>query len=696
MRRNRQLMGTLLLGASRRQQCSSHIPNKLHVCGLMIRHDSYYSTTTSCAEMGHANPPADPPLSSPSRNAQSQRQRLNEETKQLLQTLTTNNNKEEEGTTKRRVTSQKCYKLVEEWMQLAKKHQDQHAAIQCQELVQFLEQHYATTPLEPTKHFYDLVLQALCATGQVQSAHALLLQNASLQSSSKRNIARVSAKSFHIVMNGWAKQKKQNSGMRAEELYQQMESLYYYKTAKDKDLKPNHRSLTALLDAWANSGHKEAHDRIRNLLQQTLERKQQQLDLVGFHTVLQALSTNNSNDSRSNPSRRAAETCEHILHIMMEQQDLVKPNAQTYSLVIHAWAQCEASERQGRAAERAERILHHMMNLNVEGGDVKPNIFTFTTCMAAWSRCHQPERAQQLLNHLVDLYEKTKDAELKPDTAAGNAVILAWSRSNQPDAVDKTKEALAKLQSFAPADLVSYNAMLHAYSRVGMFEAALALVQQLEQQDDTLLPDVVSYNCLLNALAKSDIDTAGVQAEEILERMQHLALDQRPSVNPTSASYTSVVQAYFKSSSPSDAVNRVYKQALDSGAKLDAVFFVAVLQAYAKEREQKEEAWNMAIEAFDGALRKFPGPLQISNDRMSVAMLDTCHQLVDSRNEWYHIIAKVLDHSKGAGIVSRRLLASLRRCAGNDQRTMCRLLGHNKTQVLPRMWSREIPARHRP
>lgn len=584
----------------------------------------------------------------------------------------------------RRITSQECYKLVKEWMALAKKN-DKDAAVQCQKLVQFLDEHYSNTALQPTRHFHDLVLQALSATGQVQAAHEIILRHVSLAKSSRKNSRKVSAKSFHIVMNGWAKQKKDISGMRAEELYRQMENLFRLGI----DIQPNHRSLTALMDAWANCGHVKAYDRIRNLLQQSVGRKQPLLDLVGFHTVLQALSSNSSK-SLGNP-RRAAETCEHILHIM-EQQDGVQPNAQTYSLIIHAWSQCEASERQGRAAERAERLLDHMMKLHAEGADVKPNTFTFTTCMAAWSRCHQPDRAQHLLHQLVDLYDKTLDPELKPDTAAGNAVILACSRSKQPDAVEKTKRALAYLQSFAPADLVSYNAMLHAYSRAGMFEEALDLVEKLES-DGTLLPDVVSYNCLLNAVGKSDMEMRGEQAEEVLRRMMQLALDPRRStVNPTSASFTSVVQAYQKSSSPSDSVYRVYQQAMDSGAKLDEVFFVAVLQAYAKETHKIEEAWNMVMGTFDVAVDS----LQTASDRLPVATLDTCHQLTESQNEWYHFISKVVEHSKETGIVSRRLLISLRRCTGNDQRIVRRLLASNTTQELPQTWSRNVPRRHRP
>eukprot|EP00980_Cylindrotheca_fusiformis_P009217 scaffold2004_cov101-Cylindrotheca_fusiformis.AAC.7 len=596
------------------------------------------------------------------------------------------------------MTSQTCYRLVEEWMLLAKKQNDKNAAIQCQQLVQVLESTCAGTSLEPTRHFYDLVLQALCGTGQTTTAQELLLRiaTASVPSSSRRrsssrskrgwNKPKVSAKSFHIVMNGWAKAQNYNSGLRAEELYQQMGCM----SQNDKHLKPNHRSLTALIDAWAKSGHEQSYDRIRDLLQQTLQNKQPSLDLVGFHTVLQALSSSSNRNNKRDP-RRAAETCEHILNIMEQQQHQVQPNAQTYSLIIHAWAQCEAYEQQGRAAERAELLLHHMMKLHAEGVDVKPNKFTFTTCMAAWSRCHQPERAQALLQQLADLYERTQDPDLKPDTAAGNTVILAWSRSNRSDAVEKTKEALANLPS--QPNIVSYNAMLHAYSRAGMFKEAMELVEQLEENDDetTLIPDVVSYNCLLNACAKSntDMEMAGEKAEQVLARMKTLGL------NPTSTSYTSVVQAHSRSlsSNPANAVYRVYQQALESEAELDDIFFVAILQAYAREREYKKEALNMAKEAFDHAVGT---QKRTTSDLLSVAMLEACFQLTEeSRND--PILVQVLDHSKKVGNVSRRLLATLRRCTKNDdQRVVAELLGHNTTHDMPESWSRAIPKRHRP
>ena len=110
----------------------------------------------------------------------------------------------------------------------------------------------------------------------------------------------------------------------------------------------------------------------------------------------------------------------------------------------------------------------------------------------------------------------------------------------------KTKEFFTTKLTTKP-DLGSYNAMLYAYSRNGNVHDVQMLLNFLEKEkennNNNFQPDVISYNCLLNAHAKSKKDTAGEQAHEILNQMTDLASSGRSNIQPTSSSYTSVLQA---------------------------------------------------------------------------------------------------------------------------------------------------------
>jgi pentatricopeptide repeat protein len=382
----------------------------------------------------------------------------------------------------------------------------------------------------------------------------------------------------------------------------------------------------------------------------------------------------------------------------MQDFDGLEPNTQTYSMVLHAWAQCEAREQRGAAAQRAENILAHMTQLYSNGADVKPNAKSFTTCIAAWSRCDAPERAQSLLERLLDLHEKTKDPELRPDTPAGNAVVIAWSRSQRPDSAFQTKQALAKLEEFAKPDLISYNCLLHAYSRDANVGTALELLEWLEHSSE-LEPDAVSYNSVLNALAKSQSWEAALQAEGLLEKMEDLAKCGRPNVQPTSVTYTSVVNAWSNSKgpSPSQPAYRIYQrfmrssQQIEKGPRPDIVFFVSLIQAFAKEQEKKPEALTMAREIFEEITAC---TIVMPNEVAFVAMIDACNRLSSGREEWLNLVTYAIKKCQESGFLSRRVLATLRR--GATKETLLQILGSSNTTQLPKGWSRRVPKQHQP
>jgi pentatricopeptide repeat protein len=621
---------------------------------------------------------------------QQQQQQLEQDTAQLVQLLSTHT---KNISTKPIITSQRCYKLFEGWMQFAKHTKDPSAATQCLSLLELLSAFSNTNSLLdlPNRHLYDLTLQALVATNQLSVAHEVIL---------KTPTNMLSSKSFHIVMNGWAKQIEYQSGSKAQELWNRLESLSSQssKTINHLErLELNPTSLSCLVEAWGCSGHPKAHDQIWNLFSNSFQNQPDRVDRVVVHSVLKALP-----NLISSNKRRAAETCEHVL-LNLLPSSTIQPTTQTYSLVIHAWAQCEAHERQGRAALRAEQLLESMMTqyLN-EGSNLKPNVWTFTTCMAAWARCQKPHRAERLLDQLLRIHKTTQDDDLQPDTAAGNAVLVAWSKFNHPQALFHSQEMFLKLQTFAKLDLVSYNAMLHAYSTNKQVQKAIQFLEEFKSKHKgkpDMLPDVVSYNCILNALAKSDKIPDGQQAESILDQMERLAI-HRPNVKPTCASYTCVIQAHSNhpSNSPSQAIRRIYQRALDASIMPDSLFFVTALRGLAKEQVQPKIAWD--ILASDISKRALSH--NKNNDILPVTILETCQQLLQhpscQKVNYLSLLTQTMDYAKEHGVISRRLLGALRKCswAIGKEDVLSLVLGQANTQNMPRQWSSKIPARHRP
>jgi pentatricopeptide repeat protein len=530
---------------------------------------------------------------------------------------------EPSSSSRRRYTSQECYHLLEAWRNIARDTQQVGAARQAEEILAALENNAATTRfLKPTSLFYDLVLQAYVVSNGVQAAAEMaenLLQRMS-HGTSPSTIPKPTTKSYNIVLNGWAKSGANNAGSKAEALFHAMqESLQ----GSQPSIVPNVRTLTSVIEAWANSGHAQASERIMAILHVVVDQHRQfqngadarsaiahviQLDVAVFNAAIRAL-------SRTEPNRRGAEMAEYVLRMLTDlceagrdrkpRQDQdhfsnpLSPTTQTYSMVLHAWAQCEVEERRGDASARAEKILDFMIyQYSTRGWNVKPNAKSFTSCIAAWSRCagsrvamDAPERAEKLLDRLHQLYLETGDFELQPDTSACNAVLSSWSRSRRQDAPRRAEEAFSKLHRYgAVPDLISYNCLLHAYSTVGNPIASRHLLDwMIEQNQSTVtvemmkpmpwstltpptasiqgdfhkkiqdqqqqvvppMPDVVSYNSVLNGLAKSG---AAEQAIELLDQMERLATDsvarnkrapatRQSNMQPNHVTYTSVIHA---------------------------------------------------------------------------------------------------------------------------------------------------------
>ena len=550
------------------------------------------------------------------------------------------------------VSDRYCYKLLEQWKFRVQRTKNLREARMARDLFLRIRQSWTGTRLEDTLNilFYDLVLEILSLAGTtntstnkgvgvesgVAEADEFLCTNIPLKL--------LTAKSFHIVMNAYAKSGSELSGRKVQKLYDRLEYIYSVNINNQRqkqkqndqqqkatsifnnaNLRPNHRTLTILLEAWANSDRStEAPERIIAIFRTIMERhgyhqpqekteevepQRQQLhqtalsgaadnaDLILFNTLMRSLVSTFGN-------RWAAETCEQILELLIQTDydddtyhshcESTAPNnnnnssrkggcrrlqadTQTYSIVLNAWAKCESIERGERdAAQRAHDVLHGMIRLYSHGSNVKPNIKSFTSCIAAWSRAGQPQRAENVLDELLLLSSKSldnnkdsnsSDPQLRPDVAAWNAVLMAWSRSGRNASVE-TERMLEKMRTFAKPNIRSYNSLLHAYSQErDKMVVALELLKWLE--DESSISNSSETSLAPDIVSYNTIlnalarDRSQWAAEKSTQLLQSVE-DASSRPVPDVVSYTSVIRAWGNSgiTSPLDHVVEIFQSFL--------------------------------------------------------------------------------------------------------------------------------------
>lgn len=434
-----------------------------------------------------------------------------------------------------------------------------------------------------TTYYYDVVLQAYAVSGAgtQAAAEAEALLNRMIQTCRAHQAAPVNqvgkghgrhrrppaptTKTFNIVLNCWAKSDTPNAAERASAVFGLMEqwSLECAASGGYNACWADERTLVSVIEAWTHGRPRDAPEVALGLLQGAMfaadnrvaakagtsgnysKFRNVQLDAAVFNAVVYAW-------VRSNRGRQAALRAEEVLQLLVQWHQVrnarsinctaVKPTTRTYSMIVMAWAECEAREKEGDAARRAENILLKMVQLYRDGGnDVKPNSIPFTTCVAAWSRAaancpEAPERAERLWDILDELYHETAqtDKDFEPQVEMGNAVMSAWSRcTTRVDSVERSLGVLEKLKQASLDNLISYNTVLDAMSKKGLGKDAMELLQHLEdvsKHRDSLTPNRVTYNTVLAALSRSktaDKCAAAEEAERLLRKMN--TLDEPPS-----------------------------------------------------------------------------------------------------------------------------------------------------------------------
>jgi len=664
---------------------------------------------------------------------------LSERTNQLIGVLRVRQHQEDEGNEAfdkahlRPNTSvirlDDYFDALEAWMELsAHTRHGIDAAHRAHELLRAMEEAQLESDppaFVPTLSFYHVVLQAYAFASKernpqaAQAAQGLLedmLRRCRQHNLASRNRTAThstssatapspepNTKTFNIVINSWARSLVPDAGSRAEDVATAMEEWRREsRFSRSRHCQVDEGTIAGIFSAWTRSKHRNAPERCMELLHEVVESKLNgveggydsfpcvDLDIVVLNTAIQSWVF-------SGRGREASQKAEDILHMANQLTDnglcRSSPNSRTYALVLEACVACEAKEKSGDAAERAQRILNAMVRQYSEGTidtDLL-NIVSFTLCMKAWEQCASnrsdaPERAEEIFQCVCNLYEETNDQKFRPDQHAGNTLIATWcAAADRPDSLNRALLALRMFEKYDTPDRISYQLLIAGLGKRRQGVEAVELLYRLERAN-SFRPNTRTYNMVLAALARDTRKEAANLADQIFQRMESLN-----GIRPDKFSFTNLIDTLKLSSSTGIArrahtlVSEMEKryQAGDANLKPDAYLFAVAIKACAHEKGSRDDqrvALDLAFEMLQSA--ELSGCL---NHMVFSTLMMAIKWLANDKSDQTKLMKSAFEKCCETGLLSDLAVVSLRQAT---------------PELLPKEfdpeWSRNVAMRNQP
>jgi len=283
-------------------------------------------------------------------------------------------------------------------------------------------------------------------------AEELIKQMERLYRSGKNDKVKPDVISYSAAVNAYARAAVQDDrcATRAMEILDRMVVLF---KRGDKGVKPNKRTYTSLINAFARIGKPATADEILSKMKKLHEKGDKSLkpDTVCYSSVLDAYARLGGDDA----AFRAEELIHEMEDIYNNGDNDVKPNTQSYRSVITALGR----SKQPRAAEKAEQILDEMIYISSHGArDLAPNTIVYNTVIDAFARSKTVSKAYRAELLLERMLEESKEGNLsiRPDAITFNTVINAAARSVYGDSIVRNEAYLIGLNAFKTLHELDY------------------------------------------------------------------------------------------------------------------------------------------------------------------------------------------------------------------------------------------------
>ena len=366
---------------------------------------------------------------------------------------------------------------------------------------------------------------------------------------------------YNTVIHGYSKLKRP---IEAEEFFCRM--LERHEQNPLTAPAPNGRTFNAAMSAWAKSGHRDSGRKAQDLLEviESMNDDRKNIDaqaaieatvrpdIFGYNIVLDGW--------RQGSSIESALGAENLLQSMERGERFVMPDRTSYNTVIDAF--CKAGRNQQRhnyskgrhrkenlrsndngdtllvdsicAAQRAEDLLYQM-----DAARVQPCTWSFNTVLHAWARSGYGQKAADHASALLFTMEKhekqgeRRDKEEKlvsPDARSYSAVIDAIARSGDTNAPDRAAAILSRMEANGlTPNVFTLNGILNCWAKSSRCNSAAAteadiILRKMEENgtghSDYPRPDLISYCLVATAFAwnRSNANKA-VKAREVLNKM---------------------------------------------------------------------------------------------------------------------------------------------------------------------------------
>ena len=470
--------------------------------------------------------------------------------------------------------------------------------------------------------------------------------------------------------------------------------------------KPNTRSYSLVLNAYANSKHATAGERAESVLRNMIERhefeKQEYFEEYGIEY-------NNIDEE-------------------LNERKIVTPDTIAYTMVIQAHGSSDLQD----SADKALGLLNEL--IQSDNPALAPDSFCFATAINAFSkmasrkkspnlRVEAAECAEDILWIMVDEIEKknetSSDHSLSENIVPFNACMNAWAQSFTPESPHRAEEFLHRmldpeLQSITQVqpNTVSFNTCMQAWSKACKFEESanpekaeeiLTLLIKLSEEADAssddknwkLCPDIRSYATVMNAYALSQKEGSVVQTRrllnDLLQEGRGRYFDTNTHDRMNAHPFTIVLKAAANAKEPDGSPDQADDLAFgnldsnDEGVLLDDPYTIA-LDTYS----------DILNDTYDLGVR--PDHFVFS-EMLGVIAKYTSVDSIERRQR----VEEIFEDACNAGQVSSLVVKAMQKACPNDivLADLLRLRGNSTVasietvNIFPRQWTSRVPQEFR-
>lgn len=517
---------------------------------------------------------------------------------------------------------------------------------------------------EPTVDIYNTLLQGLSEAATSSIAAAIEAEDA-LSTMEKMNRTRgwhtkPNTRSYSLVLNAYAKARHGTSGSRAETVLRAM-------------IECHEKEKQAYMEEYGveyNEGVPSANH--RHIVTP---------DTIAYTTVIQAYGQSDSPDAAENTFRLLSE----LLH---SDNPALVPDAFVFANTINAFSRMADQKRSPQArfeaAQRAEDVLWLMVEELKKSQDygkdkgrhpLAGSIVPFNACLNAWARsftAESPHRAEQLLRRLLDP-ELQRLAQIYPNTVSFNTCMQAWAKSAKLETSSAPERAEELLRLLQKVSIISDD-------------------DDANDKGNTVTePDVQSFVTVMNAYASSQGNDRVYHVRRLYNELfrdgQYLADGK----GVGAAAFTVVLKAVAKAGNIVDSSkDRFATSSSEWNASDDE-----------ENRGAMPDPYSIALETYS-ELQNDVFHLGVTGDHFAyAAMLDVIaiHTDVDSI-ERRQRLEEIFHDACEAGQVSSLVVQSLQKVCPNDnllkellrlKRDVGGVISLESVNAFPKQWTRFVP-----